>query len=276
MSTIKDALKYRFGDNLPDIPDVLETSDFPGKLAARRSHRDFKPDKLDPELVRSLCALALCAPAKSDMQQRDIIIIEDSDHRAKLMEIIPGNRWMLSAPCFFVFCANNRRQRQVHEWRDKPFVNDHLDAFFNASVDAGIALATFIAAAESIGLGCCPVSAIRNKSREVSDLLGLPDHVFAIVGLALGWPSGEGKISMRLPLATTVHTDRFSEDDIAEQIDGYDTRRAAAQPYSSQRYVKEYGESTPYGWSEDKARQYSKPERADFGAFIRKKKFDLS
>lgn len=276
MTKIKDALDHRFGPDAPDVPDLVSSSAFLGQLAARRSHRDFKSDKLDPELVRSLCALALCAPAKSDMQQRDIVIVENADQRAKLMDIIPGNRWMLSAPSFLVFCANNRRQRQIGEWREKPFVNDHLDAFFNASVDAGIALATFIAAAESIGLGCCPVSAIRDKSREVSDLLELPDNVFAIVGLALGWPLSEGKISMRLPLATTVHTDRFCEDDIAEQIDGYDTRREKAQPFSSQRYVSDYGETKPYGWSEDKARQYSKLERPDFGAFIREKKFDLS
>lgn len=276
MSSIKDALDYRFGDSVPKIPDALATSDFLAGLAARRSHRSFKPDSLDPSLVRSLCALALCAPAKSDMQQRDIIIIEDPDQRAKLMDIIPHNRWMLSAPSFLVFCGNNRRQRQIHEWRGRPFVNDHLDAFFNASVDAGIALATFIMAAESIGLGCCPVSAIRDRSREVSDLLGLPDHVFAVVGLGLGWPAEEGRISMRLPLSATVHTDRFSEDGISEQIDGYDARREAAQPFSNQRYVKDYGESDPYSWSEDKARQYSKPERADFGAFIREKNFDLS
>ena len=44
----------------------------------------------------------------------------------------------------------------------------------------GIALAAFIVAAESIGLGCCPLSAIRNHSDALSDLLGVPDHVFAI------------------------------------------------------------------------------------------------
>jgi len=275
MSSIKDALEYRFGDNVAEIPDVLEASGFHEKLAARRSHRDFKPDPLDPALVHGLCALALCAPSKSDLQQRDIVVIESGEQRAKLMDIIPGNRWMLTAPSFLVFCANNRRQRQIAEWRDKPFANDHLDAFFNASVDAGIALATFMMAAESIGLGCCPVSMIRNKSREVSALLGLPDHVFAVAGLGLGWPAQEGKISMRLPLPATVHVDRFSETRILDHIASYDARRAAAQPFSSQRHVEDFGESENYGWSEDKARQYSRPDRADFGAFIREKKFDL-
>ncbi len=276
MSQIDETLKLRFGPDTPTTPDILGRHEFPGQLAGRRSHRHFKPDLLDPELVNSLCALALCAPAKSDLQQRDIVIIEDADQRAKLLEIIPGNAWMDTAPMFLVFCANNRRQRQLNEWRGPPFVNDHLDAFFNASVDAGIALATFMMAAESIGLGCCPVSAIRNESQKVSDLLGLPDHVFAIAGLGLGWPAETGRISMRLPLTATVHTNQFSEKGLSKQIDAYDARRAEAQPFSNQRNIEEFGKPDLYGWSEDKARQYAHPDRADFGDFIRAKGFNLS
>ena len=276
MSKIDDDLKFRFGPDTPATPSLLSRHEFPAQLAARRSHRKFKPDPLEPNLIRSLCALALCAPAKSDLQQRDIIIIEDAELRAKLMEIIPGNDWMETAPSFLVFCANNRRQRQINEWRGPPFVNDHLDAFFNASVDAGIALTTFMMTAESVGLGCCPVSAIRNESQKVSDLLGLPDHVFAVAGLALGWPAQEGWISMRLPLAATVHTNRFSEDGLSDQIDAYDHARDDIHVISSQRNVEEFGQAEFYGWSEDKARQYAQPDREDFGDFIRAKGFNLS
>ena len=72
--------------------------------------------------------------------------------------------------------GQRRRHRLLFEWRGRPFVNDHLDAFFNAAVDSGIVLATFVAAADRAGLGSCPVSAIRNHAAEVSDILGLPDH----------------------------------------------------------------------------------------------------
>ncbi len=276
MTKIEEVLKFRFGDDVPDTPDALQQSDFPAKLAARRSHRHFKPDPVDADLVRALCALALCSASKSDLQQRDIVIIEDADQRAKLMEIIPGNTWMETAPAFLVFCANNRRQRQLSEWHDIPFANDHIDTFFNASVDAGIALATFMTAAESIGLGCCPVSAIRNEAEKVSALLEMPAHVFPVAALALGWPAQEGHISMRLPLAATVHTDRFSEAGISDQVRAYDRRRAEAQPFSRQRGANRFGEVEEYGWSDDKARQYAVPERADFGSFIRNKGFDLS
>ena len=45
--------------------------------------------------------------------------------------------------------------------------------------------------------------------------------------------------------------------------------------YKTQRFVDKFGEDPDYGWSEDKARQYSVPERADFGAFVRAKGFKL-
>jgi nitroreductase/FMN reductase [NAD(P)H] len=137
-------------------------------------------------------------------------------------------------------------------------------------------LATFIQAAEAVGLGCCPISAVRNHAQTVSDLLELPDWVFPLAGLCVGYPSEPGMITSRLALDVTVHTDRFDEADIAAKIDAYDRRRAARQQYRKQRAVGQFGTAEFYGWSEDKARQYANPERADFGAFIRGKKFNLT
>ncbi|MGB7181068.1 MAG: nitroreductase family protein, partial [Burkholderiaceae bacterium] len=182
---------------------------------------------------------------------------------------------VVQSPVLIVFCGNNRRHRQIMAWRNQAFVNDHLDAFFNAAVDAGIALSAFICAAEAAGLGCCPLSVIRNEAALVSELLGLPDQVFPVAGLALGWPSGSTAISKRLPLAATVHRNRFSDAEIKQQITEYDKWRSASQPFASQRDPARFGNDPAYGWSEDKARQYADPERADFGAFIRGKGFGL-
>jgi hypothetical protein len=93
--------------------------------------------------------------------------------------------------------------------------------------------------------------------------------------LTLGWPAGDGEISLRLPLEVTLHRDRFDEAGLRQAVDAYDARRAEAQPYAKQRGAGEYGTAEPYTWSEDKARQYAKPERANFGAFIRAKGFRL-
>mgnify|MGYP003344161205 FL=1 len=163
----------------------------------------------------------------------------------------------------------------MFEWRGRPFVNDHLDPFFNAAVDAGIVLATFIAAADRVGLGTCPISQIRNHAREVSDILGLPAHVFPVAGMGVGWPSFEGVLTPRLGLDVSIHRDRYDETGLKEKIAAYDQRRNLTQPYKTQRFVDRFGQDQAYGWSEDKARQYSVPERADFGAFVRAKGFNL-
>jgi hypothetical protein len=104
----------------------------------------------------------------------------------------------------------------------------------------------------------------------------LPDWVFPVAGLCAGYPAGRGVITPRLPLEVTVHADHFDETGIEAKIGGYDRRRAARQPYAKQRSVERYGKAEFYGWSEDKARQYSIAERADFGAFIRGKRFNLT
>ncbi len=73
-----------------------------------------------------------------------------------------------------------------------------------------------------------------------------------------------------------MHTDRYDETLLTEKIDRYDRRRHALQPYRRQRHAERFGDAEFYGWSEDKARQYGVPERADFGAFIRGKGFNLA
>jgi len=271
---IKAALDRRFGD-APDVPETVQGGETLLRMAAHRTHRAFADKPVDPGLLRFLAAVALSAPSKSDLQQRDIVLVEDKAVRQKLDALIPGMEWLPAAPALLVVCGNNRRQRQFHQWRGQPYPNDHLDPFFNAATDAAVVLGWLINAAEAAGLGCCPLSVIRNNAQQVSDLLGLPDHVFPYVGLALGWPAREGWICPRLPIKTTLHVDRFDDKDVREQVDGYDHRRAGLQPPMKQRNPARFGEAAFYGWSEDKFRQYAVPERADFGAYVRRRGFDL-
>ena len=274
LDRLLDVLKARFG-SAPALKDTPRNVEVLADMANRRVVRRYSDKPLDPALLETLCAVALSAPSKSDLQQADIVVVTDRAQRAKLQALIPENPWAEAGPALLVFCGNNRRHRLLFEWRQRPYVNDHLDPFFNASVDAGIVLATFVAAADRVGLGTCPISQIRNHAREVSEILSLPDHVFPVAGMGVGWPSFEGVMSPRLGLDVTIHHDRYDETGLKAKIAAYDTRRNLTQPYKTQRYVAKFGASADYGWSEDKARQYSVPERADFGAFVRAKGFKL-
>jgi nitroreductase/FMN reductase [NAD(P)H] len=146
---LSKAFDRRFGDAAP-LPDAACVPAI-ALLAEHRTHRYYDGRPVDPALLSALCAAALSAPSKSDLQQRDIVIVEDKDVRRRLDALIPGMDWLPAAPALVVVCANNRRQRQLHQWRGHAFANDHLDPFFNASTDAAIVLGWLVLAAEAVG-----------------------------------------------------------------------------------------------------------------------------
>ena len=274
--TIADLIEYRFG--LPS--EAGRDAPAEGELAAilsHRSHRRYTDQPISEDLLQQVLAAGLSAPAKSDLQQASIVRIENPELRKAIASLLPSMPWIAQAPRFLIVCGDSRRIRRVCELRNIPFANDHLDAFFNATTDAALVLQNLIRAASAVGLGTCPISVIRNFATRIAELLSLPDYVFPLAGLCIGWPSREGFVSMRVPTALSVHVDRYDDTNFVAEIDGYDRRRNArfAVPESEWREVERFGKPALYGWSEDKARQYSVPERQDFGAFVRRQGFKL-
>ena len=274
--TIAELIEQRFG--LPGAAG--HDSPAEGELAAilsHRTHRRYTDVPISEDLMQQVLAAGLSAPAKSDLQQVAVIRVENAGIRRAIAELLPSMPWVAQAARFMVICGDSRRIRRICALRGIPFANDHLDAFLNAASDAAMVLQNLIRAASAAGLGACPISVIRNHATRVAELLGLPDHVFPLAGLCLGWPSREGFVSMRLPTALTVHVDRYDDTKLEAEIDGYDRRRNArhAIPESDWRQVERLGRPSFYGWSEDKARQVSVPERQDFGAFVRGQGFKL-
>jgi nitroreductase/FMN reductase [NAD(P)H] len=273
-ASIEDSLAERFGERL-HVDPALNGLDELTRIAGHRVHRDFLKRPVEPALVRLLCACALSAPSKSDLQQADIMVVDDPDQRRAVIALMPDMPWLAHAPVLLVFLANGGRTPQLARLRGKPFPNHHIDLLFNAAVDSAIVMTTFMRAAAAVGLGCCPLSAIRDEAARVSDVLGLPERVIPVAGLCAGWPAKAGHITPRLGLETTLHKDHYRRGDLDRQIDAYDRRRAARHPHARQRAVERWGQAEFYGWSEDKARQYAEPLRADFGAFLRAKGFCL-
>src|SRR3974390_722443 len=132
--SIVAALEERFGETckvdetLSGLPELLSQ-------AAHRAHRRYLPRAVDAALLRLLCACALAAPTKSDLQQGDILIVPHKGKSAAIAAMIPDMPRIAQAPVFLIFLANGRRLPQIAQWRSKPFPNDHLDLFFNPSGD---------------------------------------------------------------------------------------------------------------------------------------------
>src|SRR5437588_2181635 len=265
----EDELRARFGHDIElggEVPDDAWLR----RVLMRRTQRRYTDRAVPDSLVRLLLAAAFSASSKSDFQQASCLWLKDRARRDRLAALFPDMPWIGAAPVFLVFLGDARRLERIGEWRGHKQSNGALEGFFNAAVDAALALQTCILAAETLGLGSCPISVLRNHIDVVSEVLELPDKVFPVAGLCLGYPAQSGFISMRLPLDATVHIDRYDESGLAAAVDGYDRRRDARHSIADrQRAPERFGKVEFYGWSEDKARQAKTPEGVGFAGWLK-------
>lgn len=254
-SRVATAVERRFGAGVavPDLPGLEALCVLNERSVCRR----YSPKPVPEEVLRLLCATALSAPTKSDLQQATIVRVADAKKRAAICSLLPGSPWLAQAPELLVFCADGYRLRRLFARGGVAFPNEHLDAFFNAVVDAAIVLGTFVSAAELVGLGSCPISQVRDHVGKVDELLALPEWVVPVAGLALGYPEAKEPMSARLSFSATVHTDRYDVDAVERELEAYDARRGK-------------------DWSGDKVRQYSSVMRAGFGGYVGRKRFRLA
>src|SRR6059058_3889706 len=158
-------LDVELGGEVPDDPWMRQ-------VLMRRTHRRYADRPVPEPLLRLLLAAAFSASSKSDFQQTSVIRVEDRAQRDSLAALVPDMPWIGSAPLFLVFCGDARRLEQLGQLRGHAVENEQLEGFFNATVDAALVMQTFVLAAETAGLGCCPISALRNHAVRVAAILG--------------------------------------------------------------------------------------------------------
>ena len=268
-----DELRARFGLDVElGIESVGEVPDDPWLrlVLTRRTQRRYADRAVPDSLVRLLLAASFSASSKSDFQQASVIWLKDRARRDRLAAHFPDMPWIGAAPVFLVFLGDARRLERIGALRGHPQDNGALEGFFNAAIDAALVMQSCILAAETVGLGSCPISVLRNRIGAVAEIIELPDKVFPVAGLCLGYKAQSGFISMRLPLEATVHVDAYDDSRLAEAVDGYDRRRDARHSIGDrQRSPERFGTAEFYGWSEDKARQAMTAEGVGFATWLK-------
>jgi FMN reductase [NAD(P)H] len=265
----EDLIRARYGA-LPFSP-----ASAPAALATlldRRVTRSYRAEPVPDALLDTVLAGAQSAPAKSDLQQYSVIVTRSPEKIAAVAEAIGSMPWIAQAPVLLLFCGDIRRGRQICALHGRAHANDSVDTFLNASVDAALAMGFAIMSAEAVGLGTCPISYVRNHLPLVAALFGLPDGVFPVAGLTLGFPAARGAVSQRLPPSVVVHRERYDDSRLAAALPAYDALRPPGKP----RYPEVHG-ARPEGcrWSENAARQLSVPERANLREWLAAKGINL-
>ena len=90
--------------------------------------------------------------------------------------------------------------------------------------------------------------------------------------------SMKGRRVMPGDLATvTVQENVYRDEPFDAAFEDYEQLRDSVdqRPDEDQRDVETYGVTRPYGWAEDRTRQYATPRRTDWGTRVRNQGFGL-
>jgi len=239
------------------------------------SCRAYTSDPLEVETVQAIVSAAQRASTSSNLQAFSVIAVTQAEKRARLAELT-GQGHVAQAPVFLTWCADLARLERVAELRGLQQNSAYIESFLTAVVDAALAAQNAALAAESVGLGICYIGSLRNKPREVIDLLKIPRLVFPVFGMTLGWPAKTHRPRPRLGQEAILHWEEYNPDQDTA-LKAYDREMAATGIYN-QRQVQipgRPGEMEDYGWLEHTARRVSQPMRTFLRQILQEQGFPL-
>ncbi|MBX2825290.1 MAG: oxygen-insensitive NADPH nitroreductase [Gammaproteobacteria bacterium] len=235
-------------------------------LKSHRSIRKFTEETVSREIVEELVACGQAAATSSNVQAVTVIHVTDPDKRDALATHAGGQRYVSTAGAFLVYCADMNRPRYACERQQGVYAAGMTEQFIIATVDVALAAQNAVVAAESLGLGICYIGGLRNNPAEVSQLLALPEHVYPVFGLCLGYPAQDPEIKPRLPVPAVLMENEYDNSGFDANIDRYDSE---VQHY----YMTRTGGNKDSTWSQEMKSLVGKESRPHMYKFLQSRGF---
>ncbi|CAG8999006.1 MAG: Oxygen-insensitive NADPH nitroreductase [Candidatus Celerinatantimonas neptuna] len=189
------------------------------RMCQHTSIRKFTDDPIPAEQFSAILDAAQGASTSNYLQACSIIRVTDAEKRNKLVEISGGQKWVAEAAEFLVWCVDFHRHQQI-----EPYAKlGYTEQFLIGVVDTSLMAENALVAAESLGLGGVFIGGIRNQPDEVVKLLGLPEQVFPLFGMCLGYPDQKPTVRPRLPHALIMHENSYTQSADSSLLAQYDT-----------------------------------------------------
>lgn len=181
-------------------------------LIERSSCRSFF-DRPIPEHIMNLILESGCRAATGgNLQPYSIIKVENRETRTKLAELCGDQPFIASAPVDLIFCLDFRRLSRWAELEIAPFsATQSFRHFWISFQDTIIAAQNICTAADALGLGSVYVGTVLECLRELKQLLKLPEGVFPVVLLSLGYPKVRPASKKKFGIETVVHSETYHD-----------------------------------------------------------------
>jgi len=237
-------------------------------LKAHRSIRKFTSQPVSDEMIDEILSCGQAAATSSNIQATTVIRVRESDSREQLALLAGNQAYVASAGAFLVFCADLARPRFACEMQGGSFAQGMTEQFLIATIDVALAAQNCVIAAESLGLGICYIGGIRNNPQAVADLLQLPEDVYPVFGLCLGYPAQDPQIKPRLPLSVVSQDERYPRQQNQQVIEAYDQ---TLRDY----YRTRTGGNKDSCWSQEMCALTGKESRPHMRDFLARRGFSM-
>ena len=190
----------------------------------RRSIRRYEREDIPQETIDLIYEAIRNTPTSYNGQQFSVIDIDDQSIKEQLYELT-GQKQIKTCRRFLVFCADYNKiyTLAASKSADMPDFPMTADGVIVGVVDATLAMMSAIIAAESTGLGTCPIGYARTAAPEaVAKILKLPQHVFVVCGLAIGIPREMPDLKPKQPVDLVIHHNTYRQDNMTKELVEYD------------------------------------------------------
>lgn len=248
-----ETIAMRYG--AAEAPETAAWSAVLEGMLSHRSVRAYLATPLPPGTLEALVAAAQSAPTSSNLQAWSVVAVEDGARKERLAALAGDQAHIRDCPLFLVWLADLARLARVAEGRGLPHAGlDYTELLLLAVIDAALAAQNAVVAAESLGLGTVYIGGIRNRPPDVAAELCLPQRVFPVFGLCVGWPdpAKPASVKPRLGQDAVLHREIYAPEAQDAAVSRYNATMAAF--YRAQNMPVE-GD-----WAQHSARRVAGPQ----------------
>lgn len=186
-------------------------------LYNRKTIRKYTDKDIPAELLNRLLEESFRSSTMGGMQLYSVVVTRDRAMKEKLSPAHFGQPMVTGAPVVLTFCTDfNRASLWCRQRNATPGYNN-LMSFYNASIDTLLVAQSFSLLAEEAGMGICYLGTTTYNPQQIIDALQLPELVFPVTTITVGYPAENPKQQDRLPACGLIHEEtyhNYSEHDI--------------------------------------------------------------
>jgi FMN reductase (NADPH) len=219
-------------------------------MLRHRSVRKYTRQKPDEETIQTIVRAGQQAPFASQMYS----------------VLLTRKKAPFGAPLWFTICVDLYKLERFMKLRGWELVTNDLTLLFFGIQDAAYMAQNMVVAGESLGLFSCFLGNAPSIADKIARDFHLPQRVFPLVGLVMGYPAEEFPPRPRWPLSFTLFEDRypeFTDEQVREAMKVMDEGYLAQGYYVKQKARIRLEKGRPetftyddYSWTEHISRKW--------------------